>query len=164
MNKYILMLGIAAVSIGSYAAYAGNSATMRVTATIAHDVSLIVTHDLNMGTLTIDPSNTDGGWISIGNNGSISEPDYGIISLTGFSAGTFTANVPDSCKVTGNGYHPCFDAVQELKFGNTSINEVDIIYVSGNTFKFHYGFWEYSRGDIPTSGNYSSSVTIKYIL
>ena len=47
MNKYILMLGVAGVALGSYCAYAGNSATMTVTATIAHDVSLKVEQDLS---------------------------------------------------------------------------------------------------------------------
>ncbi|MBR1648113.1 MAG: hypothetical protein IJ689_00770, partial [Alphaproteobacteria bacterium] len=59
MNKYILLLGIAGVALGSYAAYASNSATMTVTATIAHDVSLSVTRNISW-TMTIDPSQTWG--------------------------------------------------------------------------------------------------------
>ena len=170
MKKYILMLGVAAVSIGSYCAYAGNTATMTVTATIAHDVSLVATSPLNMGTLTIDPSDTEGGGIEISSNGSI---DYkwgdGIISFTGFSAGTFTANVPDSCKVDGvatdmNDVHPCFRVDHSLNFGNTYLIEPYVEYISGNTFKFQYDFWQYNEGDVPTSGDYSGSVTIKYIL
>ena len=94
MNKYILMLGIAGVALGSYCAYAGNSATMTVTATIAHDVSLNVTRNISW-TMTIDPSQTYGeidcGWEAAGceNVG-----DYGVITGS-MTSGRFTANIPN---------------------------------------------------------------------
>ncbi|MBR1648388.1 MAG: hypothetical protein IJ689_02180 [Alphaproteobacteria bacterium] len=171
MKNYILMLGIAGVALGSYAAYAGNSATMTVTATIAHDVSLVATSPLNIGTLTIDPSYTEGGQIAIGDDDIIYIQSGGIISLTGFSAGTFTANVPDSCKVggfpdsaAGDGAHPCFRMENQPEFGNTFFVEPYVEYISGNTFKFRYDYWMYNEEEVPTSGDYSGSVTIKYIL
>ncbi|MBR1648713.1 MAG: hypothetical protein IJ689_03840 [Alphaproteobacteria bacterium] len=170
IKNYILMLGIAGVALGSYAAYAGNSATMTVTATIVHDVSLVATSPLNMGTLTIDPSNIEEAQIYISSNGSILGKNGGIISLTGFSAGTFTANVPDSCKVSNFAdsrtadHHPCFEADTELYFGNTIIYEPSVEYISGNTFSFMYDFWNYGPGVVPTSGDYSGSITIKYVL
>ncbi|MBR1648555.1 MAG: hypothetical protein IJ689_03035 [Alphaproteobacteria bacterium] len=108
MNKYILMLGIAGVALGSYCAYAGNSATMTVTATIAHDVSLIVTQDMDLGTITINPAATEE-----------TEWDYdsdsGVFNLMGGDAivsadnaklGRFTANIPNP-SVCGYGTSIC---------------------------------------------------------
>ena len=94
MNKYILMLGIAAVALGSYAAYAGNSATMTVTATIAHDVSLNVTRNISW-TMTIDPSKTLGD-VDCNDmfDGCEIEDWRGIISGS-MTAGRFTANIPN---------------------------------------------------------------------
>ncbi|MBR1649143.1 MAG: hypothetical protein IJ689_06065 [Alphaproteobacteria bacterium] len=98
MNKYILMLGIAAVSIGSYCAYAGNSATMTVTATIAHDVSLSVTQDIDLGTITINPAytGTDTMW-TYSESGVISYTSRqgAIVSAPNATVGTFTANIPN---------------------------------------------------------------------
>ncbi|MBR1648714.1 MAG: hypothetical protein IJ689_03845 [Alphaproteobacteria bacterium] len=96
MNKYILMLGVAAVSIGSYCAYADNSATMTVTATIAHDVSLNVTQDLDFGTITINPADDENtGW-TYNDSGEISYITQGfIVSADDATVGTFTANIPN---------------------------------------------------------------------
>ncbi|MBR1648535.1 MAG: hypothetical protein IJ689_02935 [Alphaproteobacteria bacterium] len=97
MNKYILMLGVAGVVLGSYCAYAGNSATMTVTATIAHDVSLSVTQDIDLGTITINPAYTgestdweyrDSGVIFYSRQGAI-------VSAPNATLGTFTANIPN---------------------------------------------------------------------
>ncbi|MBR1648541.1 MAG: hypothetical protein IJ689_02965 [Alphaproteobacteria bacterium] len=172
MKKYILMLGVAGVLIGSYCAYAGNTATMTVTATIAHDVSLSVTHDLNMGTITVNPGAdwSVGEELYINPDGTLDAETDNIISYSGFSAGTFTANVPDSCKVDGvlyntsSGFHPCFELKKDLFLGNTVMTEPYVIYVSGNTFKFMYDIWGWNAGFIPISGNYSDSVTIEYTL
>ncbi|MBR1648188.1 MAG: hypothetical protein IJ689_01145, partial [Alphaproteobacteria bacterium] len=106
MNKYILLLGVAGVSIGSYTAYATNSATMSVTATIAHDVSLNVTQDLELGTITIDPSQNTG-FIGYGAFDEIrSNPEGGVIAVNGYTAGRFTANIanPTACNGARN---PC---------------------------------------------------------
>ncbi|MBR1648416.1 MAG: hypothetical protein IJ689_02325 [Alphaproteobacteria bacterium] len=168
MNKYILMLGVAGVALGSYCAYASNSATMTVTATIAHDVSLVATSPLNMGTLTIDPSDATGSYINLNGDGTTGSKGGGIISLTGFSAGTFTANVPDSCKVDDVIAHNyterlCFRA-GDINLGGVDFIEPSVSYVSGNTFKFMYDIISYEAGIIPTSGDYSQNVTIEYTL
>ncbi|MBR1648847.1 MAG: hypothetical protein IJ689_04535 [Alphaproteobacteria bacterium] len=89
MNKYILMLGVAGVALGSYCAYAGNSATMTVTATIAHDVSLKVEQDLSYN-LVIDPS------ISNGSFNSATEIATGGVKpmpISSYNVGIFTATV-----------------------------------------------------------------------
>ncbi|MBR1648187.1 MAG: hypothetical protein IJ689_01140 [Alphaproteobacteria bacterium] len=172
MNKYILLIGVAGVALGSYCAMASNSATMTVTATIAHDVSLSVTHDLNMGIITINPGAdwSLGGMIYLNSDGTVNQKSTNVISVTGFSIGTFTANVPDSCKVdgvahSGNSYsQPCFEADGNVDLGNTFVYEPWVKYVSGNTFRFMYDFWGCDDGVIPTSGNYSGSITIKYVL
>ena len=93
MNKYILLLGIAAVSIGGYCAYAGNSATMTVTATIAHDVSLNVTRNISW-TMTIDPSQTYGNTDCGGDVDGCKHGVFGVISGS-MIAGRFTANIPN---------------------------------------------------------------------
>ena len=93
------MLGVAAVSIGSYAAYAGNSATMTVTATIEHDVQLGSVTNLSLGTITINPAYddelgdtfweySDSGVISYANKGAI-------VSASNATVGIFTANIPN---------------------------------------------------------------------
>ena len=92
MKNYILMLGVAAVSIGSYCAYAGNSATMTVTATIAHDVSLTVTRNISWN-MTIDPSRTYGDVdCAFEFDGCEGYSVGGVISGS-MTAGRFTANI-----------------------------------------------------------------------
>ncbi|MBQ8677566.1 MAG: hypothetical protein IJ529_03760, partial [Alphaproteobacteria bacterium] len=94
MNKYILLLGVAGVALGSYVAYAGNSATMTVTATIAHDVSLNVTRNMSW-TMTIDPSQNYGDIDCPGDNDSCeTQNSSGIISGS-MKSGRFTANIPN---------------------------------------------------------------------
>ena len=101
MNKYILLTAVAGVALGSYVAYAGNSATMTVTATIDHDVSLNVTQDLDFGTITINPAYA-------GNDTRFSISSSGVVMLIGgaitgyfddIAVGTFTANIanPSAC-------------------------------------------------------------------
>ncbi|MBR1649406.1 MAG: hypothetical protein IJ689_07425, partial [Alphaproteobacteria bacterium] len=105
MNKYILMLGVAAVALASYCAYANNSATMNVTATIAHDVSLNVTQDIELGTITIDPSRNTGTILYYKSIKGITKLD-GVIAVNGYTAGRFTANIanPTACNGARN---PC---------------------------------------------------------
>ncbi|MBQ8677423.1 MAG: hypothetical protein IJ529_03005 [Alphaproteobacteria bacterium] len=97
MNKYILLLGVAGVALGSYAAYAGNSATMTVTATIAHDVSLSVTQDLDLGTITINPAYTKDNteWEYSDSGVIIYNIQGAIVSASNATVGTFTANIPN---------------------------------------------------------------------
>ena len=93
MKNYILMLGIAGIALGSYAAYASNSATMTVTATIAHDVSLTVTRNISWN-MTIDPSRTEG---DVDCSGEVDgcETTYGGVISGSMTAGRFTANIPN---------------------------------------------------------------------
>ena len=94
MKNYILMLGVAGVALGSYCAYASNSATMTVTATIAHDVSLSVTRNISW-TMTIDPSKTWGDVDCLNCvDGCEGSGDGGIIYAS-MTAGRFTANIPN---------------------------------------------------------------------
>ncbi|MBR1649512.1 MAG: hypothetical protein IJ689_07975 [Alphaproteobacteria bacterium] len=105
MNKYILMLGIAAVALGRYAAYAGNTATMTVTATIAHDVSLSVTQDIDLGTITINPADADNdGWIYYNLDGTVKSKSDPITAAPNATLGTFTANIanPSACDGSSN--------------------------------------------------------------
>ena len=173
MNKYILMLGVAAVSIVSYAAYAGNSATMTVTATIAHDVSLNVDHDLNMGTITVDPSDFEwGGRIDLNLDGTLQRKSDNIISYSGFSAGIFTASVSDSCKVNGfadanagSFAHPCFRVNPTyITLGIADLLDPYIAYDSGNKFKFQFNFIRWNDNIVPQSGTFDEDIEIEYIL
>ncbi|MBR1648112.1 MAG: hypothetical protein IJ689_00765 [Alphaproteobacteria bacterium] len=170
MKNYILLLGTAAVALGSYAAYAGNSATMTVTATIAHDVSLTVTKDLSMGVLTIDPSHTEFNAASIDTSGAVDVMDgEGIISLTGVSAGTFTANLPSSCNISGiigrnMGNHPCFRSEDFIFLGDVAFGYPYVTYVSGNQFRFQYTEVEYESGVVPRTGIFEEETVIEYIL
>ncbi|MBR1648327.1 MAG: hypothetical protein IJ689_01850 [Alphaproteobacteria bacterium] len=103
MKNYILMLGIAAVSIGSYCAYAGNSATMTVTATITHDVSLSVTQDLDLGTITINPAYTknDTDWGYSESGVIMYSEEQATVSASNATVGTFTANIPNPSACNG---------------------------------------------------------------
>ena len=165
MKNYILMLGVAAVSIGSYAAYAGNSATMTVTATIAHDVSLRVTQNISW-TVTIDPSHTYGDvdcsgdvdGCEIENNGD------GIISASMIS-GRFTANIPNPTNY-GNvlsfeeGYYNGI-RIDSDEYGDKFYAHIGINHVSGYEFAVT-GVADY-YGVVPAPKVYDfGSVTIQY--
>ncbi|MBR1648523.1 MAG: hypothetical protein IJ689_02875 [Alphaproteobacteria bacterium] len=108
MKKYILMLGVAGVALGSYCAYAGNSATMTVTATIAHDVSLTVTQSPSFGTITINPaypSETDSPYVDYNESGTVrNKTDAYIINATAATPGEFTANIPNPTDCNGSSY------------------------------------------------------------
>ncbi|MBR1648587.1 MAG: hypothetical protein IJ689_03200 [Alphaproteobacteria bacterium] len=60
MNKYILLTAIAGVAFASYCAYADNEATMTVTATVIHDVSLEKFGGNPNILLLINPAQTSG--------------------------------------------------------------------------------------------------------
>ncbi|MBR1649256.1 MAG: hypothetical protein IJ689_06650 [Alphaproteobacteria bacterium] len=165
MNKYILMLGVAAVSIGSYCSYAGNSATMTVTATIAHDVSLTKTRDLSFGTITINPGYTgeDTNW-NYDSNGSVSIPTgMAIVSADNATVGIFTANVPapfTSLSVTGNSGSDIGGI-----FGGTIDDNYcgfSIEHGSGNVFYVYPEVCDMTDVSIVRPGVYEGTLTIEY--
>ena len=170
MKKYILMLGVAGVALGSYCAYAGNSATMTVTATIAHDVSLTVTQQFNLGTITIDPSQSQGDFVF---NPQASEPDSaggGIISVTGASHGRFTANIPnlsacplaeDSSSIVSCGGLSISDNYIELDEDSDFVVGIGFARGSGNEFIVGADEIGYYNG-APKHKTYSGSIAINY--
>ncbi|MBR1648033.1 MAG: hypothetical protein IJ689_00355 [Alphaproteobacteria bacterium] len=172
MNKYILLTAVAGVVLGSYAAYAANSDTMNVSVTVTHDVSLTVTHNLNMGSITVNPGAdwSQGGVIEFATDGSgMSSKTGNITSYSGFSIGTFTANVLDWCKVDGIAFnadsgidHPCFRA-PNIQLGNTIMERPYIIYDSDNKFKFQYNSISWDNTAIPQSGEFGQNIVIEYI-
>ncbi|MBR1648584.1 MAG: hypothetical protein IJ689_03180 [Alphaproteobacteria bacterium] len=104
MNKYILMLGVAAVSIGSYCAHADNSATMTVTAIVTHDVSLTNVNDIDLGTITINPASNDELEIYYNLDGTVKSKSDPVTAATDATLGTFTANIanPSACDGSSN--------------------------------------------------------------
>ncbi|MBR1649157.1 MAG: hypothetical protein IJ689_06140 [Alphaproteobacteria bacterium] len=144
MNKYILMFGIAAVSIGSYCAYAGNSATMTVTATINHDVSLSVTQDINLGTITINPAyiGDEAYWIYT-ESGQVDDgvPAAAIVSADNATVGIFTANIPNP-EACNNEYYSCGGL--SVKGGDTiTLNNI----FGGSDGSNYCGFYIKYRGE-----------------
>ena len=166
MKNYILMLGVAGVALGSYCAYAGNSATMTVTATIANDVSLSVTQDLDLGTITINPA-YDGAttkW-NYNDSGSIKYTNQGaIVSADNATFGTFTANIPNPTACI-NGAPGC---------GGLSFEEIDlfgraggcgfVILYSGsdNIFNVIPGACAIQDISSVTTGEHEGTLTISY--
>ena len=174
MKNYILMLGIAAVALGSYAAYAGNTATMTVTATIAHDVSLTVTRDIDFGTITLNPAYTgEDTYFTYSDSGVISLDDQGaIVSAPNATVGTFTANIPnpsacntasDSCgglSVNGNNEN----WIDDFFGGNDSSFCIFKIKYSGSSNSFNVfpsgcGIVDISQ---VTVGEHPSTLNISY--
>ena len=164
MKNYILLFGVAGVALGSYCAYAGNSATMTVTATIAHDVSLNVTRNISW-TMTIDPSKTAG---DVDCNGYVDGCEGysgdGIISGS-MTAGRFTANIPNpnnwlnvlSFEESGNGDI----TINSDEYGDKFYAGIAIDHVSGYEFAVT-GIAHYD-GVVPAPKVYDfGSVTIKY--
>ena len=166
MNKYILMLGIAAVSIGSYAAYAGNSATMTVTATIAHDVSLNVTKNISW-TMTIDPSKTSdvSGVDCFGEVDGCDDYNYGGVISGSMTAGRFTANIPNPANYDNElSFEESGDFIARInsdEYGDKFYAHIGIDHVSGYEFAVT-GSANYD-GVVPAPKVYDfGNVTIKY--
>ena len=162
MKNYILMLGIAAVSIGSYAAYAGNSATMTVTATIAHDVSLNVTRNISW-TMTIDPSQTRGDVDCTGEHDGCDYANGGVISGS-MTAGRFTANIPNPSNwnqmLSFEGSGTRETVVNSDEYGDKFAAQMGIEHISGYEFAVT-GIAEY-RNIVPAPKVYDfGSVTIQ---
>ncbi|MBR1648704.1 MAG: hypothetical protein IJ689_03795 [Alphaproteobacteria bacterium] len=176
MKNYILLLGVAAVSIGSYCAYAGNSATMTVTATIAHDASLSVTQDLDIGTITIDA----GACFSCYNqefymdsSGSVTSKVDSIISVSGTTLGSFTANIanPSACNTPSSSCGGLgFDGLNNgalfgiLSGDDDRRNECDlqIIHSAGNTFKVYPQHCIAMNLTYYKPGKHTKTITISY--
>ena len=175
MNKYILMMGVAGVVLGAYGAYASNSATMTVTATIAHDVSLSVGQDIDLGTITINPAYTghDTGW-NYSDSGVITYTTQGaIVSATNATVGTFTANIanPTACtgidnpcgglSVTGNSGNWIYN----LFGGSDESNRCHFLIKysgTGNSFKVYpYNCWIEDISSV-TTASHEGTLTISY--
>ncbi|MBR1648521.1 MAG: hypothetical protein IJ689_02865 [Alphaproteobacteria bacterium] len=175
MKKYILMLGVAGVALGSYCAYAGNSATMSVTATIAHDVSLTKTGDISLGTITINPAYTGdttqwgydiSGVRSYWNQGAL-------VSAPNATVGAFTANIPNpsactygdwSCgglSITGT-YN---NIIQNIFGGSDGDNYCDFYFTytgSGNQFVAYVNDCDIGDVSQVTTGSHTGTLTISY--
>ncbi|MBR1648827.1 MAG: hypothetical protein IJ689_04435 [Alphaproteobacteria bacterium] len=170
MNKYILMLGVTGIVLGSYASYASNSATMTVTATIAHDVSLNILTNPNLGTITINPASS--GVIDISYNKDTGEPGIytdTVVDADYATAGTFTANIPnpeacngdpynDNCKIQGQG-------VIGNCLGNSGGTDCIIAFKytgSSNLFKIiPLDCWANDASRV-VPGTHTTSITISY--
>ena len=170
MNKYILMIGLASVALGSYCAYAGNSATMTVTATIAHDVSLSVTQDLDLGTITINPA-FDGAatvWHYRASGVISFDPQGAIVSAGNATVGTFTANIPNPADCDGTadcGGLSVDDTIGNFFGGSDYTNNCDFqIQYSGsaNTFKVYPDVCYIGDISKVTTGTHSHTLTISY--
>ncbi|MBR1648820.1 MAG: hypothetical protein IJ689_07770 [Alphaproteobacteria bacterium] len=156
MKNYILLIGVAGVALGSYCAYAGNSATMTVTATIAHDVSLSVTRAWNIGTITINPSEESGDALINKGDTSYYGLTGGIISITGTQNGRFTANLPESCQLTPT---DCLNVPDFITVGGIR-SDFGVGHISGST----YEIWgDITYDSLPQEGEYSASLFIEYI-
>ncbi|MBR1649110.1 MAG: hypothetical protein IJ689_05880 [Alphaproteobacteria bacterium] len=163
MKNYILMLGIAGVALGSYCAMASNSATMTVTATIAHDVSLRVTQNISW-TMTIDPSQTKG---DVDCSGEVDGCDYangGAISGS-MTAGRFTANIPNPANyenvLSFEESGEWFISIPSDEYGDKFHLNIEIDQVNGYEFAVT-GVADYN-GVVPAPKVYDfGSVTIKY--
>ena len=175
MNKYILLLGVAAVALGSCCAYAGNSATMTVTAKIERDVSLTKTGDINLGTITINPAYTGEGtnW-EYNDSGIISFSKKGaIVSADNVTAGTFTANIPNPSACSTAAYS-CGGLRVDAHvngwyynlFGNgfeaTNGCDFAIKYSSGNVFKVFPRSCEIYELSTVTKDSHNATLTISY--
>ncbi|MBR1649042.1 MAG: hypothetical protein IJ689_05530 [Alphaproteobacteria bacterium] len=169
MNKYILLLGVAGVALGSYCAYAGNSATITVTATIAHDVSLSVTQDLNIGTITINPANIyTYGEVNYNLDGTVKNQHGAVITATAATPGIFTANIanPSACDGSSD---TCGDLSIPNRIssflGTASLNhngcDFVINYDSSNKFKVVPTGCDFEVGHT-TPGKHEATITVSY--
>ena len=174
MKNYILMLGVAGVAIGSYYAYAGNSATMQVTATIAHDVSLTTAGVINLGTITINPAYTEGhpSWY-YDKSGVVSyNIGNGVVSANNATTSTFTANVPNpsECNDWIYGDEPCSGLKMENNgyidnmFGDEESSCGFGFYYTGSNNRFNIYPRDCFIDDVSqvATGNHSGNLTISY--
>ncbi|MBR1648057.1 MAG: hypothetical protein IJ689_00475 [Alphaproteobacteria bacterium] len=162
MKNYILLLGVAGVALGSYAAYAGNTATMQVSATIAHDASLSWVEDISIGTITIDPSQKSGSFIcgfdgGIALAGDIEMKEGGVISVSGGHPGRIRANLPDLNGPMNN----ITITPSPLVVDGLSIDSFYLVYTDeSNIYQVMPDGVSYSS--LPQAKNYSGTITITY--
>ena len=154
MKNYILILGIAGVALGSYCACAGNSATMSVTATIAHDLSLTVTRDITISAV-VDPAVTSvsATWCVAGDNNpnelGFCKADYGL----------FTATVPNDYYTADNSFtispsELTHDTLRVYNFG---------VGTTGTDNEFNVGYMMSYSGGAPSAGTHNfGNITITY--
>ncbi|MBR1648801.1 MAG: hypothetical protein IJ689_04295 [Alphaproteobacteria bacterium] len=165
MKNYILLTAVAGGVLGSYCAMASNSATMTVTATIAHDVSLRVTRNISWN-MTIDPSQTRGDVdCSEEVDGCEIENNDGVISGS-MTAGRFTANIPNLANhktvlsFEENGDHRII--INSDEYGDKFVAGIWMHHVSGYEFAVA-GTIVYYGGIVPAPKVYDfGSVTIQY--
>ncbi|MBR1648148.1 MAG: hypothetical protein IJ689_00945 [Alphaproteobacteria bacterium] len=169
IKNYILLLGVAGIALGSYCAYAGNSATMTVTATIAHDVSLGGVTDLNIGTITINPADMSIGSVSYNLDGTVKSKNDSIIAATSATPGTFTANIANPSACDGSSYTCGGLSVPSEIFGILSGNPEDsnacsfyIVHDSSNRFKVVPSSCGFESPESTVAGTHEQTITISY--
>ena len=152
MNKYILLLGVAAVALGSYCAYAGNSATMSVTATIAHDVSLTKVDDIVIYAV-VNPAET-----SVSETWCVAGDSFEYNSCNG-GIGIFTATVPDDEYAAENSFTI---SPSELTHDTLRINGFSVV-TTGTDNEFDVDYQINYSGGAPSAGTHDfGSIMITY--
>ncbi|MBQ8677607.1 MAG: hypothetical protein IJ529_03985 [Alphaproteobacteria bacterium] len=171
MKNYILMLGVAGVAFGSYCAYADNEATMTVTATINHDVSLSVTQDLNIGTITINPASTrEDHEIYYNLDGTVKHINGdAVTAATSLTPGIFTANIanPSACNTASAscGGLSVTEDVYGIFSGDSSESDqcyLVIVHDSANRFKVVPDSCYFRFSSSVVAGTHTKTITISY--
>ncbi|MBR1648754.1 MAG: hypothetical protein IJ689_04045 [Alphaproteobacteria bacterium] len=169
MKNYILMLGIAGIALGSYAAYASNSATMTVTATIAHDVSLSVTQNLSLGTITINPADLTEGYVYYNSDGTFKSKSGAVTAATNATPGNFTANIanPSACNTASTscgGLSVPGDIEGLLSGDDAGMNDVylAIVYDGSNRFRVVPTSLGFRYPSDTVAGTHTKTITISY--
>ncbi|MBR1648367.1 MAG: hypothetical protein IJ689_02070 [Alphaproteobacteria bacterium] len=147
MKNYILLIGVAAVALGSYCAYAGNQDTMNVGVTIVHDVSLTKTRDINLGTITLNPDANSNGMTMWNYNSSgeyIARSGNGIVSADDATVGIFTANIPSPSDCDSNDGH--FACGGLSIYGNND-NWIDDLFGSTDGYNYCVFSLKYSSSE-----------------
>ncbi|MBR1649282.1 MAG: hypothetical protein IJ689_06790 [Alphaproteobacteria bacterium] len=170
MKNYILLIGVASVALGSYYAYAANSATMTVTATINHDVSLTGTGNINLGTITINPAGEGYGSTSYNSDGTLKAKTDPVTAATAATPGTFTANIANPSACNGTSYTCGGLSVDYGKestaniMGGDASSEAGCTFViahdSSNTFKVVPSYCGVNVRADP--GDHEATITISY--
>ncbi|MBR1648207.1 MAG: hypothetical protein IJ689_01240 [Alphaproteobacteria bacterium] len=161
MNKYILMLGVAALSLAAYAVRAGNSDTMTVSATIAHDVNLSVSTNMSFA-LTVDPSKTTG-WYQTGATPTADGTGV-LLAQSSSTRGVFSATTPSGYSVSKFTITPATltgDVDSHVTVGNFAV--VAGATASGTTTYYVDGKLSYTASPKASTDYDFGSVTITYV-